>query len=92
MFLIEKRKSANVLCLTLCLEVTVRNPIMSSWTVTFSVYESACLELFQTVTSETILRKKSYSPVFINIKLVLLLAACANTLVGSFPYKYMSYL
>ena len=34
MFLIKKRRSADVL-LTLKLEVTVQNPITSIWTVTF---------------------------------------------------------
>ena len=41
------------------LEVTVQNPITSFWTVTFSIYGSVCLEFFQAVTSQTMLKKKA---------------------------------
>ena len=43
------------------LEVTVQNPITSFWTVTFSIYGSVCLEFFQAVTSQTMLKKKQSS-------------------------------
>ena len=52
MFLIKKRKSA---------DVTVQNPIASFQTVTFLNYGGVCLEFFQSVTSEPYLRKKQPS-------------------------------
>ena len=64
------------------------------WLITFSTYGSACVELFQTVTSETIFKLKLYlkckHPVFANMNLVFLLAVCAYGLVDTFPYKNMS--
>ena len=47
-----------------------------------SHFESICLEFFVTVTSE------KNCPVFVNMKLIFLLIACAINLVDSFPYKY----
>ena len=37
--------------ITLWLEVSVKNPVTSFWTLTFSTYKSICLELFQIITS-----------------------------------------
>ena len=56
----------------------MQNPKTSFWTVTFSTYWSVFLEFFHTVTSDTTLKKKSCRPVFINMKLVFLLAAYAS--------------
>ena len=49
------------------LVVTVQNPLASFWTVTFSTYESVCLDYFRTVTSETILIKKTNRLLFVII-------------------------
>ena len=46
------------------------NPITSFWTVTFSIYGSICIEPFQSVTSEAILKKKSNGPAFVYMNLV----------------------
>ena len=52
MLLINQRRSADAqYLLTLQLEVTVENPVMSFWTVTFLTYGTACLECFRTVAS-----------------------------------------
>ena len=40
-------------------KVPVQNPKTSFWTVIFSTYESVSSEIFRTVTSETILKKKA---------------------------------
>ena len=74
----------------LFLKATVQNRITSFWTVTFSAYGSVCFEFFAvTVTSETIFKKESNHPVFVNTKLVFLLAVCANSLVDSFKFMLM---
>ena len=66
---------------TLLLEVTAQNPIMSFWKVTFSTKGSICLEYFRTVTSET-MKERSNLSVFVNMNLVFSFAACANSLMG----------
>ena len=62
-------------------------------TITFSNYGSVCLEFCWRVTYETILIKKRINrPVFVKMNSIFLLAAGANSLEDSFPYKYMLYL
>ena len=53
----------------------------SFWTVTFLKYKSVCLEFFQIVTSETILKKSNHL-VFVNMNLVFLLAVSADKFSG----------
>ena len=69
-FLILNKKTWNI-CLLL-LKVTVQNPITSFWTVTFWTYWSVCLKFFQTITSETILKKKTTVHFFVHMNLVFL--------------------
>ena len=57
----------------------------SFWTVTFLTYRSACFEFF----SQPWLRKKQPSS-FRKNELNIFISCCANNLVDSFPYKYMS--
>ena len=54
----------------------------------FSPYRSVWLEFSRTVTSKAILN--SNRSVFINMNFIFLLAACANILVDSFPFKCLS--
>ena len=68
--------------LRLLLKVTAQSRKTSSWRVTFSNYGSVCLEFFGRVISET-------KPDFGNMNLIFLLAARVNSLVDSFPIKYM---
>ena len=70
--------------LALRLKVTFENSARGFWTV----LQVTCLEFFWSITSEAILKELSS---FCKYKIfVFLLAACTNSLVDSFPYKYMS--
>ena len=72
----------------LLLEVTVQNRITSFCTVTFS----ACGGVFRIFPESHFWNhtyEKSNRSVFENMNLVFSLAACANSLVVSFPFKYM---
>ena len=80
MFLIKKRSSAQYL-------LTIRSCFPDS--CFFSLrFGSVSLEFLRTVTSEAILKKKN-CPVFVNINLEFLLAACPNSLVDSFQVYVM---
>ena len=73
----------------LLLEVTVQNRITSFCTATFS----ACGGVFRIFPESHFWNhtyEKSSRSVFENMNLVFSLAACANSLVVSFPFKYMS--
>ena len=62
------------------------NHITSFWTLTFWTYRRNCLKSFRTDISA---RKKQLSS-FRKHELCILLGFCANNLVDSFPFKYMS--